>query len=104
MGQLQAGSIGKVRERDGTRVQVVLHPPPLEPRLPDLPHRRVERGRAEDVGRARLPVRRPVEHVRAEVDVVHVRARREAEPEACRFAGAVVRSLVPSSSHLSPKR
>lgn len=104
MSHLQTTSVSEVRECNRARVQVVLHPPPLEPRLPDLPHGRVERGRAEDVGHARLPVRRPVEHVRAEVDVVHVRARREAEPEACRFAGAVVRSLVPSSSHLSPKR
>ena len=72
----------------------MLHVPPLEPRLPDLPNWRVERGCTEDVRRARLPVRGPVEHVRAEVDVVHVLAWGEAEAEVRGFARAVVCSLL----------
>ena len=83
----------QIRERDGARVQVVLHPAPLEPRLPDLPNRRVERGRPKDVRRARLPVRGPVQDVRAKVDVVHVLAWGEAEAKPRGFARAVVRSL-----------
>lgn len=83
----------QIRKRDRARVQVVLHPAPLEPRLPDLPDGRVERGRPEDVRRARLPVRGPVEHVRPKVDIVHVLAWGEAEAEPRGFARAVVCSL-----------
>ena len=84
---------GKVRERDRARVEVVLHVPPLEPRLADLPLRS-EHGRySENVRRADRAVRGPIQHVRACVDVVHFGARREAEPEARGRARAVVRSL-----------
>ena len=83
----------EVRKGDRARVQVVLHVAPLVPRLPDLPVRRSDDGRAEDVRRARLPVRSAVQHVRAVVDVVHLRAWGEAEAEARWGARAVVCAL-----------
>ena len=83
----------EVCEGDRARVQVVLHVAPLVPRLPDLPVRRSDDGRPEDVRRARLPVRSAVQHVRAVVDVVHLRAWREAEAEARWGARAVVCAL-----------
>ena len=84
----------EVRKRDCARIQIVLHVPPLEPRLSDLPSRCTDGCRPEDVRRARLVIRRTVHHVRPQVDVVHLRARREAEAKARGGTRAVVRSLI----------
>ena len=74
-------------------VEVVLHVTSLEPRLADRPERRVNSRRSEDVGSADPPVCRAVEHVRLEVDVVHLVAGREAEAHARRLPCAVVCAL-----------
>ena len=84
----------EVRKRDRARIQIVLHVPPLEPRLPDLPSRRTDGRCPEDVRRARLAICRTVQHVRSQVDVVHLRAGREAKAKARGGARAVVRSLI----------
>ena len=84
---------GQIRERDRARVEVVLHVPPLEPRLANQPLRGEHGRRPKDVRRADRAVRGPVQDVRALVDIVHLGARREAEPEARGRARAVVRSL-----------
>ena len=93
----------EVRKRDCARIQIVLHVPPLEPCLPDLPSRRTDGRCPEDVRRARLAVRRTVEHVRPQVDVVHLRARREAEAEARGGARAVIRSLIRGQTLISSR-
>lgn len=83
----------EVRERDRARVQIVLNVPPLIPRLSNLPIRRGHYGRAEDISGAYRPVFGAIEYVCALIDVVHIGARGEAEPEPGGWASAVIRSL-----------
>ena len=89
---IQAG-LRQIRESYRVVVQIVLHVPPLEPRLSDGPHTRVDGRRAQNIRRACYTIRRAVEHVCFRIDVVHRGTRREAEPDACGSAGAFVRAL-----------
>ena len=86
--------VRQVREGEGARVQVVLDVARLEPRLADLPLRGSHEGRAEDVRGADASVGGAIEDVRVRVDVVHLGAWGEAEPEAGGGRGAVVRTLL----------
>lgn len=65
----------------------------LEPRLANGPEGSIDGRRAKDVGCADPPVRRTVEHIRLEVYIVHLGARREAEAHASRLPCTIIRTL-----------
>ena len=65
----------------------------LEPRLTDGPIGSIDSRRAEDVGCANPPIRCAVQHVRLEIDIVHLVAGREAEADTSRLPRAIVCTL-----------